>query len=133
MYRNQVSVEEELVMRTIQISISWFCWWCNHFKYYETKGMEVYWPQHSKWDFANFSFTTLAYDCQWNKEFRLFVLECDEVTDASNKEQVIVCLRWVGSYLSSHEDFIGLHVVDNITTDIIVHVLKDRYYTLYKL
>ena len=54
-----------------------------------------------------------------------FVLESDEVTDASNKEQVIVCLRWVDSYLEPHEDFIGLHVVDDITTDTIVHVLKD--------
>jgi len=54
-----------------------------------------------------------------------FVLESDEVTDASNKEQVIVCLRWENSHLEPHEDFIGLHVVDNITTDTIVHVLKD--------
>jgi len=54
-----------------------------------------------------------------------FVLESDEVTDVSNKEQTIVCLRWVDSYLEPHEDFIGLHVVDNITTDTIVHVLKD--------
>ena len=54
-----------------------------------------------------------------------FVLECDEVTDASNKEQVIVCLRWVDAHLEPHEDFIGLHVVDNITTETIVHVLKD--------
>ena len=28
-----------------------------------------------------------------------FVLECYEITDASNKEQVIVCLRWVDSHL----------------------------------
>jgi len=54
-----------------------------------------------------------------------YVLECDEVTDASNKEQVIVCLRWVDAHLEPHKDFIGLHVVDNITTDTIVHVLKD--------
>ena len=54
-----------------------------------------------------------------------FVLESHEVTDASNKEQVIVCLRWVDSYLEPHEDFIGLHVVDDIATDTIVHVLKD--------
>ena len=54
-----------------------------------------------------------------------FVLESDEVTDASNKEQVIVCLRWVDSHLEPHEDFIGLHFVEDITTDTIVHVLKD--------
>ena len=54
-----------------------------------------------------------------------FVLKSDEVTDASNKEQIIVCLRWVDSYLEPHQDFIGLYVVDDITTDTIVHVLKD--------
>jgi len=42
-----------------------------------------------------------------------FVLE---LTDASNKEQVIVCLRWIDTYLEPHEEFIGLHVVDDITT-----------------
>ena len=30
-----------------------------------------------------------------NSEASYFCLESDEVTDASNKEQVIVCLRWV--------------------------------------
>ena len=54
-----------------------------------------------------------------------FVLESDEVTDASNKEQVRVCLRWVDAHLESHEDFIGLHVVDEIMTDTVVHALKD--------
>ena len=29
------------------------------------------------------------------------------------------------SYLEPHEDFIRLHIVDHITTDTIVHVLKD--------
>ena len=54
-----------------------------------------------------------------------FTLESDEVTDASNKEQVIVCLRWVDEKLVAHEDFVGLHHVDNIKTDTIVQVLKD--------
>ena len=54
-----------------------------------------------------------------------FVLQSDEVTDASNKEQVILCLRWADSHFEPHEDFIGLHVVDDITTDTIVYVLKD--------
>ena len=53
------------------------------------------------------------------------MLESDEVTDASNKEQVVICLRWVDSYLEPHKDFIGFHVVDDITTNTIVHVLKD--------
>ena len=49
------------------------------------------------------------------------------MTDASNKnkEQVIVCLRWVDAQFELHEEFIGLHHVQDITTDTIVHVLKD--------
>ena len=54
-----------------------------------------------------------------------FTLESDEVTDTSNKEQVIVCLRWVNEKLVAHEEFIGLHHVDDIKTDTIVRVLND--------
>ena len=54
-----------------------------------------------------------------------FALESDEVTDSSNKEQVIVCFRWVDSKFVPHEDFIGLHFVDDITATTIVRVLKD--------
>ena len=48
------------------------------------------------------------------------------MTDTSNKEQVIVCLRWVDEKLiaSAHGDFIGLHHVDDIKTNTIVQ-LKD--------
>ena len=53
-----------------------------------------------------------------------FALESHEVTDSSNKEQVIVCLRWVDKKFEPHEDFIGLHFVDDIRATT-VHVLKD--------
>ena len=55
----------------------------------------------------------------------VFAQEADEVTDSANKEQVIICLRWVDSQLEPHEEFIGLYHVDDITTATIVHVLKD--------
>ena len=54
-----------------------------------------------------------------------FTLESDQVTDSSNKEQVIVCLRWVDAQFEPHEEFIGLHHVPDITTSTIVSVLKD--------
>ena len=54
-----------------------------------------------------------------------FAVEFDEVTDCSNKEQGIVCFRWVDSKFEPHEDFIGLHCVDDITAKTIVSVLKD--------
>ena len=58
-------------------------------------------------------------------EARYFSLEADEVTNSSNKEQVIVCLRWVDAHFEAHEEFIGFHHVVDITTDTIVAVLKD--------
>ena len=33
----------------------------------------------------------------------------DETTDESNKEQVVICFRWVDDELDVHEDFIGLY------------------------
>jgi len=59
------------------------------------------------------------------RESGYFALEADEVTDVSNKEQLVVCLRWVDSKFEPHEDFIGLYHVDDITAETIVTVLKD--------
>ena len=38
---------------------------------------------------------------------------CDECTDAANREQLAVCIRWVDCYLEAHEEFIGLHLLEN--------------------
>ena len=35
------------------------------------------------------------------------------MVDASNKEQVVFCIRWVDSSLEAHEEFIGLYKVDS--------------------
>ena len=59
------------------------------------------------------------------REAGFFTLLSDEVTDSSNKEQIIVCLRWVDSKFVAYEDFIGLRHVDDITTDTVVRVLTD--------
>ena len=37
----------------------------------------------------------------------------------------MVCLRWVDDKFEAHEDFVGLHHVDDIKTDTVVGVLKD--------
>ena len=50
-----------------------------------------------------------------------FVLESDEVTDSSNKKQVI--FRWVDSCLKAPEVFIRLHCVLDIT-DTVVNTLE---------
>ena len=59
-----------------------------------------------------------------------FALEADEVTDCSNKEQVVVCIRWVDDKFEAHEDFVGLHNVDDITAATIVHVVTDTVHHL---
>lgn len=49
----------------------------------------------------------------------------DETTDISNREQVVICLRWVDDDLDVHEDFIGLHKVDRIDAATIKTVILD--------
>ena len=56
---------------------------------------------------------------------KFFSLMADEVTDASNKEQVVVCFRSVDENLEAHENFVGIHNVQSITADVLVATLKD--------
>ena len=48
----------------------------------------------------------------------------DEVTDSSNKEQVVVYFRSVDDFQPT-EDFVGLHHVESINADALVRCLKD--------
>ena len=48
-----------------------------------------------------------------------YTLMVDESTDVSNKEQVVLCLRWVD------DEFIGLYTVDDISVNTLVAVIKD--------
>lgn len=59
------------------------------------------------------------------REVKYFAIMADEVTDASNREQVVLCFRWVDCELEAHEDFVGLHKVDKINADTLVAVVKD--------
>ena len=52
-----------------------------------------------------------------------YSIMADELTDSSNREQLIICLRWVDNHLTAHEDFIGLYSVDKI--DAATLVIKD--------
>ena len=50
----------------------------------------------------------------------------DETTDSSNREQVVICVRWVGNSLNAHEEFIGRQQVDRIdAATITFHTIKD--------
>ena len=54
-----------------------------------------------------------------------FSIMADEVTDCSNKEQLIICFTWVDKGFNTHEDFIGIYNVDNIKVVTLVTVIKD--------
>ena len=58
---------------------------------------------------------------------KYFTIMDDEVTDSSNKEQVIICFRSVDDQFMCHEDFVGLYVVESIESDtcMLVKILKD--------
>lgn len=50
---------------------------------------------------------------------------CDECTDASNREQLVLCIHWINDRLELQEDVIGLYKVVNICTDTTVEVTRD--------
>ena len=35
-----------------------------------------------------------------------FCIMCDECTDASSREQMVICIRWINTNLELQEDFI---------------------------
>ena len=49
----------------------------------------------------------------------------DECVDVSNKEQLVICLRWVDHCLEVHEDFLGLYHVPDISANAIAAAIKD--------
>lgn len=56
----------------------------------------------------------------------LFGLIADESRDISNKEQLTCVLRWVSlSDLMTHEDFIGMYLIEKPNAETIVASLKD--------
>ena len=43
-----------------------------------------------------------------------FSIMCDECTNAANREQFAVYIRWVDSVLETQEELIGFYKLDNI-------------------
>ena len=48
-----------------------------------------------------------------------FSLMADECVDVSNKEQLVICLRWVDHCLDVHEDFLGLYHIPDTSANTI--------------
>ena len=59
------------------------------------------------------------------QDAKFFSLMADEVTDVSNKEQVIVSLQSLDENLEPHEYFVAIHCVNSIEADTLVATLKD--------
>ena len=56
---------------------------------------------------------------------QFFCIMSDECTDTSNREQLVICIRWADSNFESHEEFIGMYKIDDIRSDSIVAAIKD--------
>ena len=54
-----------------------------------------------------------------------FTIMADEATDSANKEELVLCFRWVDDSLEVHEEFIGLYQISDTCADTVVKVIKD--------
>ena len=52
-------------------------------------------------------------------------LMVDETTDVSNKEQLVVCIRWVDKSLQPHEEFIGLYHIESTQSSTLLTTIHD--------
>ena len=59
------------------------------------------------------------------KESSCYSIMADETTDIINKEQFVICIRWVDNDLKANEDFIGLHVLRVTNAETLAFTLKD--------
>ena len=59
-----------------------------------------------------------------------YTIMVNETAGVSNKEQVVVCLRWVDDNFEVHEDFTGLYQVDSSGAEKIYHVITDVFLCL---
>ena len=59
------------------------------------------------------------------KKFSYYSIMPDEVTDIINKEQFVICIRWVDNDLNANEDFIGLHELSVTNAETLAFILKD--------
>ena len=46
-----------------------------------------------------------------------FTIMAYETADVSNKEQLVICIRWVDDCFVMHEDFIGMHPLERTNAD----------------
>ena len=59
------------------------------------------------------------------RQSKFFSYMCDETSDLSNLEQLVVCIRWIDEWFEAHEDFIGLVQVASTTSDSLLSISTD--------
>ncbi len=59
------------------------------------------------------------------KEAGYYSIMVDGCVDSSNKEQLVICFRYVSNELEVNEDFVGFYQIPNINADTIVATIKD--------
>lgn len=52
-------------------------------------------------------------------------LMIDETTDISNKEQLVICIRWVDKSLQPHEEFVGLYHIESTQSSTLISTIHD--------
>ena len=55
----------------------------------------------------------------------VFTVMADECTDVANKEQFVVCIRWIDETLTDHEDIIGVYNVVTIDSNTLIVAIRD--------
>ena len=58
---------------------------------------------------------------EWLRRF--FTIMADETADVSNKEQLVICIRWVDDCFVIQEDLIGMHPSKRTNADQVVAIL----------
>ncbi|KAG7176606.1 Zinc finger MYM-type protein 1-like 6, partial [Homarus americanus] len=59
------------------------------------------------------------------QDTEFFSILADRITDLSNKEHLVVCVRWVDNKLKAHEEFIGFKALENLDAFTMKTVIKD--------
>ena len=52
----------------------------------------------------------------------------DEISDVSNKDQAVLCVRWDDENLFSYEDFLGLHEMEKADAMSIANLLRTYFF-----
>ena len=53
----------------------------------------------------------------------------DETRDISNREQLVLCLRYITEKYEVYEDVIGIYQLDNTTASTVHSALKDFFFS----